>query len=328
MDTALPTPTMKVARLQAFAPLDAQFDAEDKLFVPVALSARWADGPPMHVLLDGAKIVNLVEMLDAADVAHKCLFDGDLDSFAGAAPWLATLPPDNRLTRALFTAEGPPQLALWPLAAAMFIQGDVPLADLRTHFRRFLRVADAAGNMHFFRFWEASTAVAYFEAIADSPDLIARWFRPRDGGRVQALLVPDIATGALDIITPQGLADAPEPPMGRFELRDRDHAAMAHARLGRDLLGLTALLATTFPEMVVDKPQAETDAFTRRTVSRMHDYGFSQQDHLFSLLAWELHFGPFFENRDPDGYLREICEAALPEGEKFALLAERVATFE
>jgi catechol 2,3-dioxygenase-like lactoylglutathione lyase family enzyme len=320
--------TVTVSDLPAFAPLDAQRDADDKVTVPSALAQRWSDARRLHVLVDGAKIANLAEMLEAAEVPHACLFDGDLDAYAGAAPWLVAVPQDHRLMRAIFTTEGAPQLALWPHAATMFIEGDVPLAGLRAHFRRFLRVTDAAEKMHFFRFWEASTSPAYFAAIADSPDLITRWFCPREGGRITALLVPDVAAATLHVVTPAGLPDVPPPPAGPFVLRDRDHAAMAQARLGCDLAAIAALLCTTFPETAGAMPASGLDGFTRRTVSRMHGYGFFQQDHLFSLLAWELHFGPFFENRDPDGILRQICEEPQPEGEKFALVSDRVATFE
>lgn len=66
----------------------------------------------------------------------------------------------------------------------------------------------------------------------------------------------------------------------------------------------------------------------RRTVSRMQGYGFTQKDHLFSLLASESPYGPLFENRDPEGHLRQICEADVPEGEKLACLSDHVAAFE
>jgi hypothetical protein len=321
-------PTVSILSVPDFAPLDAQFAADVKLFYPAALGARWHKTDSIHVLIDGAKIENLAELLDTANVPHVCLFDGDLSGFAGAAPWLATLPLQHKLTRALFSAAGAAPVTLWPKAAALFIETDLPLTALRKHFRRFLRVADAAGQMHFFRFWEPSTCAAYFMSVGDSDDLTMRWFCPREGGHITALLVPDTATGALNVITPVDLPVEAPSPQGPFILRDTDHAAMARARLTLDLAAMVALLTTTFPEKLTGADPAETDLFARRTMSRMHDYGFMQQDHLFTLLSWELHYGPFFENRDPEGQLRQICEAPLPEGEKFALLSERVATFE
>jgi hypothetical protein len=319
--------TVVVSQLPEFFPLDTQSDADERLTIPTALARRWGGDQTVHVLIDGAKTVNLAEMLDTANVPHVCLFDGDLDAFAGAAPWLVTLPSDHRLMRALFKADGPPHLAFWKAAATLFIEGDVPLAGLKMHFRRFLRVADATGKMHFFRFWESTTSPAYFEAIADNADLITRWFCPREGGQITALLVPDVNVAAMHVVTPSGLPNVPVPPSGPFTLRERDHAAMARARLACDLAALGALLCSAFPEETGAMTASDTDAFTRRTVSRMHEYGFSQQDHLFTLLAWDLHFGPRFENKDPEGQLRMICEAILPEEEKFALLSERMAAF-
>jgi hypothetical protein len=319
-------PIVTVSSVAGFAPLDRQFAADEKLIVPPALQGRWGAAGQVTVLLDGAKITRLAETLEAANVPCICLFEGELEGLA-AAPWLATLPCDHRFLRALFTEHGPSHLALWPSAAALFIETDAPLADLRKHFRRFLRVADASGMMHFFRFWEPSTCAAYFQSVGDSDDLTLRWFCLRDGGRINAFLVPDVQGRAMQLIRADGLpADAP-PPEGPFVLRDVDHAAMGRARLMLDLAMMVTLLAETFPARLDGVDPDETDAFARRTLSRMHDYGFTQKDNLFRLLAWELHYGPQFELCDPDGQLRQICEAALPEGEKFALLEERVATF-
>jgi hypothetical protein len=320
-------PTVAVSSVVGFAPFDSQFAVAEKRVVPPALQERWDGAGQVTVLLDGAKIARLAETLEAANVPCICLFEGELEGMA-AAPWLATLPCDHRLLRALFTEEGPPHLALWPSAAALFIETDATLADLRKHFRRFLRVADASGQMHFFRFWEPSTCAAYFQSVGDSDDLTIRWFCPREGGRIDALLVPDVQAGAVRVIAPTDLPATAPPPQGPFVLRDVDHAAMGQARLMLDLAMMVTLLADTFPERLEGVDPEETDAFARRTLSRMHDYGFAQKDNLFRLLAWELHYGPQFELRDPDGQLRQICEAALPEGEKFALLEERVATFE
>jgi hypothetical protein len=321
-------PTVSVSAIPGFQPLDTQFASDEKRSFPEALAPLWHSADRVFVLLDGAKIPHLAEMLEAADIAHVCLFDGELEGLAAAAPWLARLPLDHRLMRALFTAEGPAHMALWPSAAMLIIESDMPLVGLRKHLRRFLRVADAAGKMHFFRFWEAATCAAYFASVGDDDALTTRWFCAREGGRIARLLVPDVQAGALQVIVPEGLPAEAGPPHGPFTLRDADHFAMARARLMLDVAAMVALLAETFPERMEGADKADTDAFARKTLSRMHDYGFAQKDHLFMLLAWELHYGPNFENRDPDGYLRQVCEAALPEGEKFALLEERVATFE
>jgi hypothetical protein len=319
---------LKVSLLNGFAPLDAQFAADEKLSLPASLAKRWQGRKAVHVLIDGALIVNLAERLEAAHVPHECLFDGDLTEFAGAAPWLATLSTDSKLMRALFTNEGPLHLALWDNAATLFIETDLSLEAVRKHLRRFLRVADAAGQMHFFRFWEASTCAAYFRSLGTDPDLTQRWFCPREGGQISAFLVPDKPSAGLAVIELVEFDPNPEPALGAFTLRDVDHAAMAHARLAVDLAAMVTLLVATFPEKFNKADPDETDAFAKRTLSRMREYGFWQKDHLFMLLAWELHYGPHFEHRDPDGHLRDICKSPLPEGEKFALLQERVATFE
>ncbi len=307
--------------VQPIAPLDAQFGVLDKETLPSELAPVLAW--PLTALIDGALVPGLEARLAASGLDHACLFMGDLTPFAGAAPWLVRLARDAALTRALFTAEGQPQLALWPLAAMLLVAADLPVAALRAHFRRFLRVPGEGGAPQVFRFWEPATAPAYFAGLADRPATVARWFRPREGGAIAALWVPRTDPAAVVRIAPEGPGLTAAPEAGAFRLTDGDLATLARARAERDIRDLQRLLARTFPDRLAAVPPDEADRATRRTLSRMLDYGFTQRDHLFTLLAWDLHFGPAFENADPEG-LRAICESPLPEADKFALLRDRM----
>ncbi len=314
---------MELTRIDGFALL-AGGQGGERPFVPSGLAGRLF-GAPVVALMDAGRTVNLAERLEASGLEHLCLFTGDLGDHAEAAPWLVRLDPEHDLTRALFTLSDPVSPSdLWP-AAPLMIETGLGLEALRRHLRRFLRVESEDGaKFWFFRFWEPIVAPHYFAGIGDRPDLVARWFRPREGGRIERLVIADTgsAAPALWQVAPVGLGDEPAVPRGAFRLTAADHATMHRARTEHDLARLAGLLIETFPEELSALPRAEIDRLTRRTVSRMRDYGFAQRDYLFQLLAWDLFLGPDFELRDAE--LTRLCRAGLPEGEKFAAVAERV----
>lgn len=320
---------ISVGQVQGFAPIPPDAPAGP---LPAAVAQAVFGGAARTVaLLDAARLKGLTDLAAATGLRRHCLFTGELAKAEDAVPWLMALGPGDKLSRYLFTdgPEGRPgPWHFWPLGAGVLIRTTLPDEALRTHLRRFLRATDEAGKAYFFRFWEPTSAAPYFANLADRPELIARWFRPREGGAIEAILAGDPATG-LWRIAPEGLDDAPHEPRGSFVISASDMAALATARMNRDLDQLAGLLIRTYPETVGARPRADIVSLTRRTVSRMRDYGFVQRDYLFRLLAWEAHFGPNVESRDPEGRLRAICTSDRDEAEKFdAFAARAVALFE
>ncbi len=321
-------------RIEGFAPLDAQLGAAQTVCVPGSLHEPIFGGAAnVYAVLDANRMPALPEVIEAAELQASCLFSGESAEHGDAAPWLVRLHATDALTRHLFTDGDENDLApweCWRARAGILIRANMPLDALRSHLRRFMRVQDSMGRPFFFRFWEPLTAPAYFSNLADRPDAIARWFRPRDGGQIEAIFAPD-ATGdtpGLWRIAPRNLPDVPHIPQGAFTLSQSDVQVLAQFQTDRHLREMAALLISTFPEKLADVPPAEVQTLTRRCVSRMQDYGFSQRDNLFRLLAWELFFGPNFESRDPGGDLRKICASESDETEKYALLAARMESFE
>ncbi len=330
MDDIRPAPiTVAVTHVTGFAPLDAQFGVLAKAAVPAPLFDPVFRGTPhVFAVLDAALIAQLPARLAGMDVPHACLFGDAADRTAEAAPWLVQLVPDDRLLRSLFTDDAPDHPATWAFwraRAGILIRSDMRLDALRLHLRRFLRVKDMRGKDFFFRFWEPVMAPLYFGNLDSRPDLIARWFRPRDGGRIDAILAPDPDGPGLWVIAPQGLTDAPHIPQGAFTLSDTDIAVMTQAQTRRQLDTLGTLLATTFPERLQNMPRGDLQHLTDTTVSRMMGYGFSQTDTLFRLLACEVFHGPGFESLDPTGALHRICRADQDEAEKMMHLTARMA---
>ncbi len=331
MNTPRPDIGVLVTRIAGFQPLDAQFGVLAKVSTPAPLTDPILRGQPhVFAVLDATLIAQLPMRLAGTDVPHACLFGDAADRTADAAPWLVQLTPQDRLLRSLFTVDAPDHPATWAFWHArpgILIRSDMPLDALRSHLRRFLRVKDTRGKDFFFRFWEPFVAPLYFGNLATRPDLIARWFRPRDGGRIDAIMAPD--PGADDpglwVIEPQNLPDGPHIPQGSFTLSDTDIAVLTQAQTRRQLDDMATLLARTFPERLQDMPRADLCHLTDTTVSRMMRYGFAQTDTLFRLLAWEVFHGPGFESRDPTGRLQAICATDHEEAEKMIHLAARMA---
>lgn len=102
----------------------------------------------LYALLDGARDPRIVARIRASGVEARCLFDGELHpSLADAAPYLVALDPAAPFTRTVIT-EG------WDAAWGVLATSTAPLAALRHHFRRFLRVVDEDGRPLMFRYYD------------------------------------------------------------------------------------------------------------------------------------------------------------------------------
>lgn len=286
-----------------------------------------------HVIacLDANRIGNLRELLETTGAPHICLFKGELaEETAEAAPWLVQLRAGDKIFRMLQTSSLPDRknpFALREAEAGIFLHTAMGLTDLRQHLRRFLRVAAPDDRNYLFRFWEPSIAATYFAGLNDRPDMILRWFLSREGGAISRIVAPLPNDDAEMIVTivPHDLPDAPPPPSGAFRLSQGDVWRFQQVRLNRDIARLAGRLTQTFPEAARKIEGISIGDFTRKGVSRMMQFGFTKQSYLFTLLAWDLHYGPRFEHRDPDKILTRILTAADPQAERFEQLKARMA---
>lgn len=310
-------------------------DAGPEALVPPLL----AGAERVYVLLDANRIANLPTLLEASGLEHGCLFQGELVEEAGrAAPWLVALHPGDRLlTQLLDRASkpgagkpGPHPYAHLTAEPGIYFHSAMPLAALRQHLRRFLRVQAQDGRAFFFRFWEPKVAEVYFPGLADRPALLHRWFYSREGHAIEAISVARLGEdGAPQLLrlTPEGLAPDLAPQPGAFTLSEGDVARLQALRLREDAAELARLLAETFPETATPLGAAGLAQFSETTMARMMQAGFRKKAHLMTLLSWELHFGPGFETRDPEGKLAALMAAPGPENERFAHLTARMEAF-
>lgn len=286
-----------------------------------------AQGGGIVALLDAGRVPGLVERLETGASPYLCLFQGDAaETLADTAPWLVALRPGDPLLRR-FLDDRALDWALWDKGAGILLRTNLPLEALRRHLRRFLRI-ELEDGVFFFRFWQPDMARTYFAGLG--PARLSRWMFPREGGRIDALLIPDPEAGALIVASspaaPHDTADpGRDPRRGALSL-SRDELALLHqARQQQDLARMTALMAATFPERAGSLAPHTLDRALRRSVARAAEFGIRQSDHAFRLAAWDLHADGAFEREDPEGELRAILEAGFPETDKMRRLSERRA---
>jgi len=112
---------LHIEEIKGVEPLDNQFGVYPPKTVPDALYeplfgqpdptpaevAQYGGAdkvPPLntYAILDAAKVVNFVEMLEASGLEHRCLFKGDAaEEMRDVAPYVVRLEEDNTFTRNL-----------------------------------------------------------------------------------------------------------------------------------------------------------------------------------------------------------------------------------
>ncbi|MFD1796552.1 DUF4123 domain-containing protein [Paracoccus aurantiacus] len=288
------------------------------------LAQHLAESGDVVAILDAASLPGLPERIESRQIAALCLFTGDLtETLRDVAPYLMRLAPENPLLRD-YVNDGDVPWAMWKKRAGILMRTDLGLSELQRHFRRMLRVRTESGTF-FFRFWEPATAHAYFSEIALSEDR-GRWFYPREGGQIDAYLVPDLKNDGLRIYRADGPRPDHRPWENRpFTLHPSEVAALRATRINLNLEQMVRMMTQTFPSKVATISPADLERGLRRSVARAAEFGIRQRPNAFRLAAWDLHADGDFEDVDPVGELRQILEADLLEQDKMQRLLDRIA---
>lgn len=275
-------------------------------------------------LLDAACLPGLPERIESRQIPALSLFQGDLaEKLRDVAPYLVQLEPGGTLMRD-FVNDGDVPWAMWKKRPGILILGDLDLPALQKHFRRLLRVQTDDGTF-FFRFWEQASALAYFDAISLSEDR-GRWFYPREGGQIEALLVPDHKADGLRVYAAGGPRPDTRPWESRpFALKPPELAALRDTRINENLAQMAAMLRQTFPDRAANLPPGQLEKGVRRSVSRASEFGIRQRGNAFRIAAWDLHSDGAFETTDPGGDLTRILHSDMLEEDKMRLLVDRIA---
>lgn len=204
-DAAHSQPALRVHTIENVAPLDAQFGVSVPITVPAALrDALFGQGElikgrailPLHTyaILDAAKVMGLVEMLETSGLDHTCLFKGEAaQELRDVAPYLVRLEEANAFTRNLFT-KGDAGWQMWDREPGIYLRSQASLDELRRHFRKFTKAQDEHGKWLYFRFWDRGAQEAIAHAVRDRLHEIERLFITSHSDQIMCAYFPSCNT--------------------------------------------------------------------------------------------------------------------------------------
>ena len=124
----------------------------------------------LYGIFDGARDPRIHELLSRGTSHHACLYDGPLAPvLARAAPHLLQVHSHDPVARRLVELG-------WGASWGVFLHSTAPLAELRRHFRRLLRVRDEQGRLLLFRFYDPRVLRVYLPTCTG--DELDRFFGP------------------------------------------------------------------------------------------------------------------------------------------------------
>lgn len=125
-------------------------------------------GQQVYWLVDGARDPQIASLIRSSGLQYECLFAGDLHPrLQAAAPYLVYLQPESSSTALLLNLGWGKAWGIFALALP-----DITLAQLRLHFKKFLRVQTEAGKELAFRFYDPRVLNAYLPSCT-APEFIS-----------------------------------------------------------------------------------------------------------------------------------------------------------
>lgn len=116
----------------------------------------------LYAVLDGARDEQVYAFVQACYLDKSCLYAGDLPKeLLATAPWLVRLERDNNWTDRILSHA-------WSHSWGVFVRTQTSAKELRTHFRRFLRVRDMAGRNLIFRYYDPRVLRVYLPTCTQS----------------------------------------------------------------------------------------------------------------------------------------------------------------
>lgn len=100
-----------------------------------------------YALIDGAREEGIYRAIADSGLEHASLYEGADDALREVAPYLVRLKPEAALTRRLVDGA-------WGQSWGVLVRTTAGFADLRRHFRTFLRVRSHDGRILYFRFYD------------------------------------------------------------------------------------------------------------------------------------------------------------------------------
>ena len=228
-----------------------------------------------YAVLDGTRVPNLLEHLEASQLPHASLLPEDeIESLGTVGPWLARLDQTAPLTRSLFS-RGEPFMAFWDSRPGIFLRSSAGISELAAHLRPIAKTRNSCGHPTYFRFWEPKIAASYLSGIVDWPDRVDVLFSGPRIGNLE-FLVPAFDVGRMirfaRIGQPSTRSRQP------FTLEARDEALLAQSIEPQIVEDLATWLETQNPKLQgLSLNSRKAVAAEGLRVGRMYGLGFREE---------------------------------------------------
>lgn len=318
---------LHIEEIEGVEPLDAQFGVHPLKTVPDALyeplfgqpepSAAevvqygGADKvPPLntYAILDAAKVVNFVVMLEASGLEYRCLFKGKAaEEMRDVAPYVVRLEEGNDFTRNLFSKDPEQDVPwfMWDKKPGIYVRSRGALADMWKHFRKFTKVQDENGKWFYVRFFDPVAALKIL-------DQKCFW--------ESCLRKPVVECGIIITKNKIVLLDGKHHTGDKIEI---DFEKERTKEFEKTIASIAFKITESLP--LRKRASGEINDVVKASVERMMTYGFRNIEHLQVLAAWEVLYGPRYEDYDPDHKLSKICQSKSPALRKFKSLKKRMS---
>jgi len=195
------------------------------------------------------------------------------------------------------------------------------LDELRSHFRKFLRIRDEAGKAFYLRFWECGPMLDYIRRSSDPKQLAAMWLRTVTGEAVD-LVLP--ISGYCYHCYARGDVAPTQASRGSFTLSKDDRAALydgtLRAKASRILYHMECYNTDVFKGR--DREALILQAVA--TIKRLIKYRVTGGRDVARAVRLEVLLRSPLEAWDKSGYLSEVLGSDLRESRKLDLVEAHV----
>jgi len=334
-----------IEEIEGVEPLDSQFGVHPPKTVPDALyeplfgqpdptpaevaNYGGADKvPPLHTyaILDAAKVVNFVEMLEASGLEYRCLFKGDAaEEMRDVAPYVVRLEEDVDFTRNLFSHDPEQEVPwfMWDREPGIYVRSRGSLEEMWRHFRKFTKVQDEDGKWFYFRFWEPRVLLTLITLRRPDHTITSLLMGIRNSCASLTVFAPNLASSNVIRVMVEADVMGTVVPL-RPIVTSHDVSLLKDVKLQRDIDELDRRIANKLSAHLPHLSSKDRRQVIESAIQKFMGFGFRQKKYLLQFCVWSLFFGHDLEVLDPTGKLNDICRDQLDEHRRFEAFENRI----
>lgn len=311
-DTGGPGLHLNSRHITGIKPAPDGEDVPDALQAPLFGASGTAHS---YVLIDAARAPGLPEVLETSRLNHACLFLGESDGPARAAPWLVRLESQGKFTRNLFR-QSARSWHHWGRDSFVLLRSAASVTDLVAHFRRFTKVRDRQGRMVIFRFWDPLVIALYASAKRHDAARLEQIFG-LSGGETVEFIAPLGTDEALHLALTPGFQR--EHPRRIINFDTGDEAIMQEIAFSTFARQLLPWLLAEYPGQLAARPAADQRAIARHVVATGRRAGLTMREDFAFLAQIMMTSGGWVWDDDTLPGLRDlIADAPAPKAQTMA----------